>query len=255
MFGWLRRNKKKSLGFKETSKAFDKEIRDIKKIKDESQRLAEYRELLEDIDSVFTTADDDIQRASEPADTKKDGIAAYSMSLTFQTMFVLGGLLLPPLYSIPAIAPYFLFTSPAAFAVAGAIVLGARHMLYRGRAKELGMSVSDVKYAQKIKKQQMKVTRAIKGITEFEAQQAEKEKLDALREKFAAKAVQKKTQTGNTPVSVASVTTSVSPTPASAPTEPPPIVEAQAQAEAPVKASVPKTVPKMARAQPRTPQA
>ena len=253
MFEWFhRKNKPKSLGFKETSQAFDKEFKAISKIKDEGDRLAEYKELLEDIDSVFKEADDDIMRAAEPADAKKDGIAAYSMSPTFLTMGLLGGILLPPLYSIAPLAPFFPILAPASFVLAGGTVWGARHMLFRSRAKELGMAVTDVKYAQKIRKQQTKVQREIKALTEFETQQAEREKLEALRQKFAAKAEQKKIQAGNKPAPAAPV---VAPAPqAPAPTPVPPAVEAQAQTEAPVKAAVHTTVPKMARAPSRAPK-
>ncbi len=74
----------------------------------------------------------------------------------------------------------------------GALLFGTRHLIFKKRSKELGLTVRDVKYAGKIRGQQTKVEQAIKAMTEYDAEQPEKKKLDALRAKFAARAAREK---------------------------------------------------------------
>jgi hypothetical protein len=205
MFG-ISRNKQQSLGFKETSKEFRKQIKIARKIKkDPAKRLAKYQALKPDIDSVFTDADKDIQRAAEKTDSKKDGLIAYSQSPGFIVVGLFGGVIWPPIYSVAALAPLIPVLLLGGIALTGAFMMGCRHMLFRSRSKELGMTVKDVKYAQRIKVQQTKVDRSIKAMTEFNAEQPEKKKLDALRAKYAASTARTKPQKNppaqvNTPV-------------------------------------------------------
>jgi hypothetical protein len=190
MFG-MSQEKPKNLGFKETSKAFRKEIRKTRKIKNEKERLADYQQIKADLDSVFENADADVQRAAEKADPKKDGAIAYLASPAFAWIGIFGTGLFPPIYSMAVLAPLAPILVPAIVVATEAFVFGCRHLLLKKRGKEVGMTVRDVKYAQKMKAQQVKMGEVIKAMTEFDAEQPEVSKLAALREKYSSAAARK----------------------------------------------------------------
>ena len=171
-----RKNKPQSLEFKDLNRAVKREIRAIDKLEGE-ERIERYKQLKTGLDAVF--ADGDISRATQALDSEKDSLT-YNLrpaALSFGYATVV----LPLLYSVPALAPLLPVVLPATGVVAVGLGMAGRRLMYQRRARELGLTTQDVKYARKMKGQHARVDQTIRALTlEAETQ----ERLKSLRESF-----------------------------------------------------------------------
>ena len=174
------------LGFKEAFKVSHKSFKRIKNDFDKpDERLVLLKKLEQHISNIFNEHDFDIHKAVDKPDKARDGWRAYL------TPWAAGGLAFAIINctdgtSIPLMASLFpLYIAGGAVAVACiAAVIGVR-ALRRHRARELGLSVRDVKYARKLHFHHQKVQRHINKIEHYDES---KKHLNSLINTFGGRA-------------------------------------------------------------------
>jgi hypothetical protein len=167
--------------FKNLSKEIKSEIKIIKAVEDDAERLERYQSLKERIDQLMSNPN--IARAVEKPDKDKDGFVAYLTPITLSAAFFMAAM--PILYSAPLLAPFFPILVPAAAAIAVVTGIVGRRLIDRSRAREVGLKTADVKFARKMQRQQTKVLIATNALADDKEME---ESLKTLRESFTATA-------------------------------------------------------------------
>jgi len=153
------------LGYERTYKAINRGFNKIERdIDDPDDRLEPFKALKKDIDEALEH-NTDIQEAIRKVDTERDGWASHLQpkNVSITALVIISFVCSTTLPFMASLLPIYI--SGAVLAGAAGLMTIGNVALHRRRAKELGLSVSDVKYALKLNGRQARVERIIKHIS------------------------------------------------------------------------------------------